>query len=514
MRYAAWLYRIPNSACRMKGKDLPSITLKQCLQLSKKYNVIPVSKDTLADLETPLSAYLKIDDPEYSFLLESVEGGERAARYSFLGRAPFETFSYSQGKAIINLKGKTKIVETNDPYAELQKIFSAFRTAPIPGLPAFRGGAVGYVGYDTVKLYEKTGDLPKKDTLGWPDMFFMFADVLMIFDHVGHKIQVVCNVMVEEGDSAKKIKAKYEKAVSKLDYIINDLKKPLRKKAFKKHTGPLKIKHLMEKKEYERIVRETVALINNGEAIQVVLSQRFGVDYNGDPLNVYRALRTVNPSPYMHFIRMGEKAIVGASPELMVKVESGIITLRPIAGTAKRGRTPEEDAKTAEALLKDEKERAEHVMLVDLGRNDIGRVAETGTVKVRDMMMIEKYSHVMHIVSSVEGKIKKGLNIFDVFKATFPAGTVSGAPKVRAMQIIDEMETIKRGPYAGAVGFISFTGDLMTCISIRTLYYDNGTFYAQAGAGIVADSKPKKEYNESMNKAKAVFRAIEKSVEI
>jgi anthranilate synthase component I len=257
-----------------------------------------------------------------------------------------------------------------------------------------------------------------------------------------------------------------------------------------------------------------VALIKNGEAIQVVLSQRFGVDYNGDPLNVYRALRTVNPSPYMHFLRMGDTAIVGASPELMVKVESGVITLRPIAGTAKRGKTAEEDAKFSEALLKDEKERAEHVMLVDLGRNDIGRVAQTGTVKVKDMMIIEKYSHVMHIVSSVEGKMKKGLNIFDVFKATFPAGTVSGAPKVRSMQIIDEMETIKRGPYAGAVGFISFTGDLLTCISIRTLYYNNGTFYAQAGAGIVADSKAGKEYNESMNKAMAVFRAIERSVDI
>ncbi len=480
-------------------------------KLTKKYNIIPIFKETMADLETPLSAYMKIDNPEYSFLLESIEGGEKIARYSFLGREPFMIFFYKQGKVYINSKKEHKIIETADPLQVLKNIFSKYKVAPKKGLPRFHGGAVGYIGYDIVKLYEKVPSFSKKDNLNWADMFFMFTDILMVFDHISHKIQVVYNIFIDEKDNITSLNKKYFSSIKKIDLIIRELNKNIKLKRIKKDTGRFKINYYTPKEKFMKNVRKTVDLIKNGEAIQVVLSQRFDVNYNSDPLNIYRVLRIINPSPYMHYLRFGDKVIIGASPELMVRVENGKIELRPIAGTRKRGRDEEEDKKLEEELLNDEKERAEHIMLVDLGRNDVGRVSETGSVMVKDLMTVEKYSHVMHIVSGVEGKLKKGKDIFDVLKNTFPAGTVSGAPKVRAMQIIEDMEDIKRGPYAGLVGYISFSGNIDSCISIRTIYFCNKKAVIQAGAGIVADSKPAKEYQETINKAKALFKAIELS---
>jgi anthranilate synthase component 1 len=483
--------------------------LKEVLKLSKEYNVIPVYGETLADLETPLSAYMKIDDPENSFLLESIEGGEKTARYSFLSRKPYEIFSYANGEITRDRSGKKTVIRTNDPFGELKSIFAGFKPAPVKGIPDFSGGAIGYIGYDVIKLYEKVPHENKKDPMGWPDIYMMFNDVLMIFDHVYHKIQVVNNIFIEEGDSAAKIRFKYNKAVTQIKHIIEGLKKPLKPAKMKPvKIGP--IKHMTSPAEYKKAVKETVELLNDGEAIQVVLSQRFTADFKGNPINMYRSLRTVNPSPYMHFLRMDGKYIIGASPELMVRVVDGTAEVRPIAGTRRRGKTEAEDLALEKELLSDVKERAEHVMLVDLGRNDLGRVCDAGTVKVNDMMIVERYSHVMHIVSGVSGKLKKGLDAFDAFISTFPAGTVSGAPKVRAMQIIDDMEKYKRGPYSGAVGIVSFTGNMETCISIRTIYHSGGKMYMQAGAGIVADSKPEFEYRETLSKGMAVFEAVKR----
>jgi len=483
--------------------------IKEVLKLSKTHNIIPVFKEMAADLETPLTVYLRIDNPEYSFLLESIEGGEKAARYSFLGRQPVSTFSYENGTATVDFKGKKTSKKTTDPFAELKAMFARFNPAKVKGLPEFFGGAVGYVGYDTVKLYNKVHDKPKKDHLKWPDMFFMFTDVLIVFDHAYNKMQIVYNIYKDSKDTAAIIRKKHAAAVKKIDAIISEFKKPLEKRVFKKHKGAVKVKHLVKKEEFKKAVKDTVELLNNGEGIQVVLSQRFSAAYNGDPILLYRALRRINPSPYMHFMRFGGRYIIGASPEVMVNVKDGVAEVRPIAGTRKRGRDENEDKAMEQELLSDIKERAEHVMLVDLGRNDLGKVCETGSVKVNDFMVVERYSHVMHIVSNVTGKVKKGLDAFDVFISTFPAGTVSGAPKVRAMQIIDEMENIRRGPYSGAVGIIGFNGNMETCISIRTIYYEGKNVYMQSGAGIVVDSKPEFEYKETMNKAAAVMKAID-----
>jgi len=482
-------------------------SLNEVLKLSKRYNIIPLYKETMADLETPLSAYMKIDNPEYSFLLESVEGGENIARHSYLGRQPVGVVYYKNGVLHKKFSGREKKIKTSDPLGEMQEIFRNYRVAPEPGLPA-RGGAIGYIGYDMVKLYEKVPVTKQKDELKWPDMFFMFTDVLMIFDHVFHKIQVVYTLYIEGKDRRADIEKKYRKASAAIDRIIKGLKKPLKIREGKRRGGPVKIRKYTGKEEFKKKVKETVKQIRNGEAIQVVLSQRFSARVSVSPVDIYRKLRVINPSPYMHFIRFGDNVIIGASPEVMVKVEGKTVMVRPIAGTRRRGKTREEDLALEKELLSDEKERAEHVMLIDLGRNDIGRVAKAGRVKVEDLMVVEKYSHVMHIVSNVKGELKPGKDAFDAFKATFPAGTVSGAPKVRAMQLIDGLEDIKRGPYAGAVGYISYSGSMNTCISLRSIYYKKGRAFMQAGAGLVADSKPEFEYRETLNKAGAVFKAI------
>jgi anthranilate synthase component I len=514
-KYTVSPYSIPKTYIKRKGKEkigdiMIRPELKEVLKLSKSYNVIPVYGETLADLETPLSAYMKIDNMDNSFLLESIEGGEKTARYSFLSREPYEVFSYAGGKVTRERNGKITTISTDDPIGVLKKIFAAFKTAPVKGIPAFTGGAVGYIGYDVIKLYEKVPHENKTDTLGWPDIYLMFNDVLMVFDHVYHKIQAVNNIFIDEKDTAASVKVKYKKVTAKIGRIIAGLRKPLKLRS----SEPVKtgaIKNLYKPAEFKDMVKRTVALIKHGEAIQVVPSQRFTASFTGDPVSLYRSLRTVNPSPYMHFLSMNGRYIIGASPELMVRVDSGTAEVRPIAGTRKRGRTEEEDKALERELISNEKERAEHVMLVDLGRNDLGRVCETGSVKVNDLMAIERYSHVMHIVSSVTGKLKKGRDAFDAFLSTFPAGTVSGAPKVRAMQIIDEMEKYKRGPYAGAVGIISFSGAMETCISIRTIYMSDGSVTMQAGGGVVADSRPEFEYQETLNKAKAVFEAVRRA---
>ncbi len=486
-----------------------NIDFKNFLELSKKYNVIPVYGETLADMDTPLSAYMKIDDPQYSFLLESIEGGEQIARYSFLGRQPYEIFSYKDGIIKRQFKNKTESLKSSDPFLELKKIFGNYKCAPVREIPTFSGGAVGYVGYDTIKLYEPVPHKNKKDTMNWPDIYFMFFDLFMIFDHVYHKILVVQNIFLAPHDTYKDKKEKFEKAKTKIEFIIKDLKRPRRLKC-NLQIKISQIKCLTRSVEFKKNVQKIVNLIKNGEAIQIVLSQRFENDFYGDPILIYRSLRALNPSPYMHFLRMGDRIIIGASPELMVRVINNQAELRPIAGTRSRGKTPEQDKMYEKELLSNIKERAEHIMLVDLGRNDLGKVCETGSIKVNDLMYVEKYSHVMHIVSDVTGKLKKNIDCFDVFKAAFPAGTVSGAPKVRAMQIIDDFENYKRGPYAGAVGVISFSGAMETCISIRSIYYNKGRITIQTGAGIVADSKPDFEYNETLNKARAMFEAVKK----
>lgn len=486
-----------------------NIDLKKFLELTKKYNVIPIYDQTLADMDTPLSAYMKIDNPQYSFLLESIEGGEQIARYSFLGRCPFEIFSYKDGLIKRQLKNKTISIRSNDPFSELKKIFRNYKCAPTREITPFAGGAVGYISYDIIKLYEPIPHKNKIDTLNWPDIYFMFFDLFMIFDHVYHKILIVQNVFIDKKDSYKEKKQKFEDAKRKIEIIIKDLKKTRNLKVNLK-VRTEKMKCLTKPKDFKSNVKKIVDLIKNGEAIQVVLSQRFENDFYGDPILIYRSLRALNPSPYMHFLRMGDKVIIGASPELMVRVTDKNAEVRPIAGTRPRGTTTKQDMMLEKELLSSTKERAEHIMLVDLGRNDLGRVCEIGSVQVNDLMYVERYSHVMHIVSNINGKLKKGIDCFDTFKATFPAGTVSGAPKVRAMQIIDDFERYKRGPYSGAVGIISFSGDMETCISLRSIYYSKGKITIQTGAGIVADSRPEFEYEETLNKAKAMFEAVEK----
>jgi len=477
------------------------------IKLSKKGNLIPVYRDILTDFETPLSAFIKIDKNKYSFLLESVEGGERLARYSILGSDPSLVFSSKGNKITIKERNASNSFTTaDDPIAELKKILSGYKFVNAGGLPRFCGGLVGFFGYDIVRFIEK---LPQKnpDDRNLPDSVFMLTDTLLIFDHVDHKIKVVSNVHVT-GDPAQE----YDKAVKKIDGIIDYIKTPLSKnrdKNAKNKKRRLIFRSNFTKKEYEKIVNKVKEYIRKGDIIQAVPSQRFNVSISCDPFQIYRALRSINPSPYMYYLKLGDFSLVGSSPEIMVRCEDGVVEVRPIAGTRKRGASGEEDEKLIKDLLSDPKERAEHIMLVDLGRNDIGRVCEYKSVKVSELMTIEKYSHVMHIVSDVSGKLRRGKDIFDVMRATFPAGTVTGAPKVRAMEIIEELENVRRGPYAGSVGYFSFSGNLDTCITIRTIVIKGNTAYIQAGGGVVADSKPEKEYQETLNKAKALLRAIE-----
>ena len=477
------------------------------IKLSKKGNLIPVYREILADFETPLSAFTKIDNGEFSYLLESVEGGERIARYSFLGSNPSLVFM-SRGGTVTITQGKNKKVfkTKNDPLAEIKSIMEKFNFVRVRGLPRFCGGLVGYMGYGMVRFFEKIPD-KNKDDLNLPDSFFMLTDTILIFDHVDHRIKVVSNALVNKNASRA-----YEEARGKIDKIVESLSGKIKIKAGPKKTKKEKaVSSNFTKPQFKRIVLKAKGYIRKGDVIQVVLSQRFKRKINSEPFDIYRALRSINPSPYMFYLKFGKIKFIGSSPEIMVRCENRKAELRPIAGTRPRGRDKKEDEALGKELLKDPKERAEHIMLVDLGRNDIGRVCKFETVKVSEFMVIEKYSHVMHIVSDVSGTLKHNRDIYDLVRASFPAGTVTGAPKIRAMEIIDELENLKRGTYAGSVGYFSFSGNLDTCITIRTILVKGDTAYVQAGAGIVADSKPEKEYAETINKSMAMIKAIEEA---
>jgi anthranilate synthase component 1 len=479
-------------------------TEQEFIKLAKKNNLIPVCRETPADTETPVSAFLKIRN-KHSFLLESVEGGEKIARYSFLGSNPYLIFR-SRGKRIEIFKNGKKKIVFGDPFAHLRKLLSQFNAARVSGIPRFHGGAVGYIGYDMVRFIERIPDR-NPDELCIPDMELIFTDTLLAFDHVKHNILIISNVHLTSNP-----RRDYRQAKAQIEALVQKLKKPLREKPKNQKTKKqknLSFKSNFTKPEYEAVVEKAKEHIRAGDIFQVVPSQRFVAPFLGDAFNVYRSLRTINPSPYMYFLEFGELKVVGSSPEVMVRLEEGVATVRPIAGTRPRGRTPKEDKKLEHDLLQSKKECAEHLMLLDLGRNDLGRVCRFGTVTVTEKMMIERYSHVMHIVSNVEGKIKRGRDAFDVLKACFPAGTVSGAPKIRAMEIIDQLENTRRGLYAGAVGYFDFSGNLDTAIAIRTILIKDQKAYIQAGGGVVADSDPKGEYFETINKALGMLKALE-----
>ncbi len=485
---------------------LPSF--EEFKQKAKKGNLIPVYREILADRDTPVSAFQKIDDGHHSFLLESMEGGEKWARYSFLGSRPSVIVTSSGRQAVIIRNGrKTKQTFDRDPLEVVKKVLSEYRAVPDPSLPRFFGGAVGFMGYDVVGFFE---ELPAREKAGLdiPDVFFMITDTLVVFDNITHMIKVVSNAHVK----GRSVEAAYKEATAKINALVRKLKQGKSSKfnvQRSKNVEEHALTSNFTKPEYEQAVLKAKEYIKAGDIFQVVPSQRFETKINAEPYEIYRALRLINPSPYMYFLRCGDTTVVGASPEVMVRLEGGRIDLRPIAGTRRRGSTEEEDRVLAEELLADPKERAEHIMLVDLGRNDVGRVSEAGSVNVSELMVIERYSHVMHIVSNVRGTLSNGKDAYDVIRGCFPAGTVSGAPKIRAMEIIEELEPTRRGPYAGAVGYFGFSGNMDTCITIRTIVIRDGVAYIQAGGGVVADSDPAAEYQETVNKAKAMMRAVE-----
>jgi anthranilate synthase component 1 len=506
---------------------------KEFLSLAKEHTLVPVCRTLAADLETPVSAFLRAAWPEQEcFLLESVEGGEQVGRYTFIGLAPFKRI-VARGRDITITEGKKVVDIEDDIFVILRRALSGHKPARLPGLPPFTAGAVGYFAYDAVRQIER---LPKlaKDELQIPDVCLLFFDEVLAFDHVRKEIWLVVTADV----TRQKPAAAYERAVERLDKLEKRILQPLPKLAT--HVGvrsgkksQLKVKHRTSKQDYMAAVERTKEYIAAGDIFQAVLSQRFDVEPEVDSFQVYRALRTVNPSPYMFFLRFAPDAplggsftersavkarthaktleLAGSSPELLVRVNKGNVEYRPIAGTKPRGATEQEDLALADEMMHDEKERAEHVMLVDLGRNDVGRVSEFGSVKVDRLMFVERYSHVMHIVSAISGTLRPELTAVDALRACFPAGTLSGAPKVRAMEILEELEPARRGTYGGAVMYADFSGNLDSCIAIRSMLAVEGKGYVQAGAGIVADSVPEKEHQESINKAQAVIRAIERA---
>ena len=484
-------------------------------KLARRGNLIPVYRELGADLETPVSAFLKIDTGAYSFLLESVEGQEKIARYSFLGSDPSLIIS-SKGSLVTLAERRDGRFQRRtypmrvDPLAEIQGILTRYQFVDVPGLPRFCGGLVGYAGYDCVRFFENIPDR-NPDDLNLADMIFMLTDTILIFDHVAHTIKIVVNVHVPDqlqGTRDKYLDRAYERALQRLHALTLRLQKPLRMPRLPAGRAATAVRSNITPARFAAAVRQAKTYIRRGDIIQTVLSQRFQTRSALPAFQLYRALRRVNPSPYMYYLKFGDVKLIGASPEVMVRCEAGIAEVRPIAGTRVRGATKEADQVLARELLADPKERAEHVMLVDLGRNDLGRVCRFGSVKVSELMAVERYSHVMHIVSNVRGELQPDKNVFDLLRATFPAGTVTGAPKIRAMEIIDELETVRRGPYAGCVGYFSFSGNLDACITIRTIVLKGDVAYVQAGAGIVADSDPQREYRETVNKARALLAAI------
>ncbi|MDD2542325.1 MAG: anthranilate synthase component I [Desulfuromonadaceae bacterium] len=473
--------------------------------LAETGNLIPVFCEIMADMDTPVSAFRKLDDGHFSYLLESIEGGEKWGRYSFLGSAPSVVIR-SKGHLVETISdGVVVQKKSHDPLACIKELLAQFTPVEVDGLPRFFGGAVGYLGYDMVRHFETlTSEMPA--LLDAYDSYFLITDTIVIFDTMRQKIKVVSNAHITEKISPSEA---YERAIEKIDEIICRLRAPLPQNAASLPGNPVKFVSNMSRDSFEDSVEKAKEYIRSGDIIQIVLSQRFSGELTADPLDIYRVLRTLNPSPYMFFLRLGDTVIAGASPEVMVRKEGDRVELRPIAGTRPRGATPDDDAKMAEELLADPKECAEHVMLVDLGRNDLGRVCTTGSVSVSELMLVERYSHVMHIVSNVQGQLSAGRDAYDLVRATFPAGTLSGAPKIRAMQIIDELEPVRREIYGGAVGYFSFSGNMDLCITIRTLIIKDGKIHLQAGAGIVADSDPATEWQETINKGMAVMKAVE-----
>jgi len=483
-------------------------TLDEFRTLAKQGTLVPVYREILGDLETPVTAYLKIArDQSYSFLLESVEQADTIGQYSFLAANPSIIFKSKGTQVSVLREGREDKYTAPNPLNELRKLMAEFHPVRVDGVPAFHGGAVGYLSYDQVRFFEKLPD-QNPDLLGLPDLYFMITDTMLIFDHVNNKVKIVSNAHVRTSADVA-----YNEAVRKINDLEMKLRGPLMVSTERLYStnGQAPVQSNFTREAFCNAVRKAKEYICAGDIFQVVLSQRFQRPVGASPVNLYRALRCINPSPYMVLMRFPEFSLVGSSPEVMTQVKQGVCMVRPIAGTRPRGATLEEDLALEHDLLADEKERAEHIMLVDLGRNDIGRVSEPGTVAPvpHKLMVVERYSHVMHIVSEVAGRLKPECGAFEALAATFPMGTVSGAPKIRAMEIIDELEPERRGPYSGGGGYVSFSGDMDTCILIRTMIVKDGVAYVQAGAGIVYDSDPDREYEETVNKAKALFKAVD-----
>ena len=490
---------------------------KQFSQLAQEETLVPVYRRIFADALTPLSAFARIDTGSDGCLFESVIGGEKVGRYSFLGSEPFLQFEAHGSDVSIRRQGQlTETIHVTDPLAELEKRMAEFRPARLNELPPFTSGAIGYAAYDAIRYAEHLPNIPHDD-LGLPDIYFALYDRLVVFDHVSKSIDIVALAKISD-KSAESIRASYETAKQRVDETIEKLNHncgwpPLNDIRSLKPSPKTNVTANRSRQDFLEAVNRAIAYIHAGDIFQVVLSRRLSVPFDASPLELYRTLRVVNPSPFMFCLRTPNATLVGSSPEIMVRVVDQTVTVRPLAGTRPRGDTPEEDAELAAGLLADPKERAEHVMLIDLGRNDVGRVSEVGSVELSDVMAIERYSHVMHITSNVCGKLKPQTTAFDSLRACLPAGTVSGAPKIRAMEIIDELEPNKRGPYAGAVGYIDFSGTMDTCIALRTIVLTRGKAYIQSGAGIVADSLPEKEFEETLNKAKGLIVAIDMTTE-
>jgi anthranilate synthase component I len=476
-------------------------TLEEARVLASQGNLCPLYAEVPADLETPVSAYLKVARGRYSYLLESVEGGERLARYSFIGTEPYRTLRSGDG-----IGGDGTI---GDPLVAVEAELSRFKPVQVPGLPRFTGGAVGYLSYEVVRYFEPRVPKAHNDVLHMPESVFLFTDTLLVFDHLRHKIQVVSHFRLD-GD----VEAAYRQAAWRIEELVGRLEKPLAQLPYRSTGGAPDeevVSSNMTREQHAAAIARAQGYIVAGDIIQVVLSQRFQRPTRAHSFDVYRALRTINPSPYMFYLDLGEAQLVGTSPEMLVRVEDGKIDYHPIAGTRPRGRDAAHDDKLEAELVADEKERAEHVMLLDLGRNDVGRVSEPGSVHVPQVMDVERYSHVMHLVSHVTGRLRQGLSPYEALRACFPAGTVSGAPKIRAMEIIAELENDQRGPYSGCVGYFDLSGNLDTAITIRTILMKDGVAHVQSGGGIVYDSDPATEYAETENKALALIRAIEQA---
>ncbi len=473
--------------------------------LARQGNLVPVYREILADLDTPVSAFLKLDDGGDAFLLESVVGGEKWARYSFLGAAPSRVIIAKDGVLRDGPPGGPfSSRQSADPLGEARALLAAFHPVAVPGLPRFAGGLVGFLSYDLVRTFE---DLPvaARDDLSHPDYYLMLVDALVIFDTVAQTMKVVAHARVDAGVDLRRA---YDDACARVEALAARLRRPIAAPAPRAAAGPPQVRSNVSQADYQAAVERAKEYIRAGDVIQVVLAQRFQCALRARPFDLYRCLRTFNPSPYMFFLRTGSRVVLGASPEVMARLEGRELTVRPIAGTRPRGTDEQQDGAMASELAADPKEIAEHIMLVDLGRNDVGRVSTIGSVAVTERLAIERYSHVMHLVSNVRGTLADGLDCFDAFRATFPAGTLSGAPKIRAMQIIEELEPLRRGVYGGAVGYFGFSGNMDTAIAIRTMVVEGETIFGQAGAGIVADSDPEREHAECVNKARALFQAV------